>query len=204
MPLQHYQCPAPNGYPSVFIRAVDGILQCDHCARRLIPFLDLPDVNTYTANDRQFNRIASMVVRTLHVDIALVKLVDQHGQTFAGQAGLAGYMAGSPLSASFSQFVVMSESPFVIPDAQNEPLVADQLAETALEIGAYAGFPVQDGNGAVIGSLCAINKDVHQWESMELELISDFAALVSSEIGKRNALMMIQAVARESMTWDQP
>lgn len=204
MALQHYQCPDADEHSSEFVRRVDGILQCDHCGRRLIPFLDLPDVNTYTADDPEFNRIASMVLRTLHVDIALVKLVDQHSQTFVGQAGLSRHMTGSPLSASFSQFVVMSESPFIISDAHNEPLVADQLAETALEIAAYAGFPIRDSTGAVVGSLCAISKKVHQWQETELDLVSDFAALASSEIGKRDALMRIETLVQASMNWVQP
>lgn len=196
MALFHPTCPdATDDTRSVFVQQPDGRLQCDHCGRILMPRIDLPDCVALTEPDPELDRIASLVKRTVNATTALVNLLDQERQVFFGTAGLDETAEReASVDASFCKLVVMSDSPLIIPDTELEPLVADQLARATLQVRAYAGFPVTDLDGQVVGALCAIDAEVHHWSDRELGLLEDFAALASAEVRNRIAVRQVQDV----------
>jgi GAF domain-containing protein len=139
--------------------------------------------------DEAFDRFATLVRTVIGVPVALVSLVDQHRQVFPGASGLPAPWADSrttPLSHSFCQHVVISAGPLVIADARLDPLVADNLAIPDLGVVAYAGMPLTNASGAVVGSLCAIDGRPREWTSDELALLSGLAAACSSELQLRD------------------
>ncbi|MDN4160865.1 GAF domain-containing SpoIIE family protein phosphatase [Nocardioides abyssi] len=138
--------------------------------------------------DTSFDRYARMVRRALRVPVALVSLVESDRQVFPGAVGLpAPYQSTreTPLSHSFCQYVVADRAPLVVADARLDDRVRDNLAIPDLGVVAYAGWPLTDHTGAVVGSLCAIDDRPHPWQQDELDSLADLAAACSTEIAQR-------------------
>jgi GAF domain-containing protein len=132
-----------------------------------------------------FDWFARTVARQLHVPVALVSLVDVAGQVFPGAFGLPEPWAGeraTPLSHSFCQHVVTSGGPLVVPNANDDSLVADNLAIMDLGVIAYAGVPLRAGTGLTVGSVCAIDHRPRQWTDTELGDLAAIAAECSAEL----------------------
>jgi PAS domain S-box-containing protein len=141
-------------------------------------------------SDPAFERFARLVRRQLDVPVALVTIVSADEQVFPGAVGLPEPWQSTrrtPLSHSFCQHVVRSAAPLVIPDARSDPLVADNLAIPDLHVIAYAGVPITDADGTVVGSLCAIDSSPREWSDEDLAVLTDLAGACSSELQLRTA-----------------
>ncbi len=106
-------------------------------------------------DDEALGRFTRLASRLLAAPVALVSLVDDRCQHFASAVGLPepwASEAGTPLSHSFCQHVVNSGEPLVVADAREHPLVAANLAVRDLNVVAYAGVPIVDETGLVLGS----------------------------------------------------
>ncbi|WP_309648538.1 SpoIIE family protein phosphatase [Nocardioides sp.] len=139
-------------------------------------------------NAPTFDHYARLVRRLLHVPIGLVSLVEPDRQVFRGAAGLPGPLdevRETPLSHSFCQYVVKDASPLVISDARLDARLAGNLAIEELDVIAYAGWPLTDVRGEVIGSLCAIDSTPRTWTPEDLATLEDLAAACSAELGER-------------------
>jgi serine phosphatase RsbU (regulator of sigma subunit) len=154
------------------------------------------EVTSELAGDSSFDRYARLVQHALGVPVALVSLVEEHRQWFPGAVGLPEPWAScreTPLSHSFCQHVVAAEEPLVVTDAREVPLVADNLAISDLGVIAYAGHPITDHTGRVIGSLCAIDGEPRDWPKDHLAVLADLAEACSTELAQRG----LRAVAAE-------
>jgi GAF domain-containing protein len=91
----------------------------------------------------------------------------------------------TPLSHSLCQRVVTSGSPLVLPDARLDERTGTSLAIDDLAVVAYAGMPLTDGEGNVLGSLCAIDRRPRVWSRQELADRADLAAACCGELRLR-------------------
>jgi GAF domain-containing protein len=64
-----------------------------------------------------------------------------------------------------------------------------------MKIGAWAGYPIQGPGGEVLGSMCVIDENPHDWQAAELATLGTLARAVSNEINLRGHL----SAARESL-----
>ena len=139
-------------------------------------------------SDEAFERFVRLVRRQLGVPTALVSLVGPDEQVFPGAAGLPEPWQSTrrtPLTHSFCRHVVASARPLVIEDARRVPLVRDNPAVPELGVVAYAGMPLVDVDGRVIGSLCAVDSTPRRWTDADLAVLVDLAASCSSELQLR-------------------
>jgi GAF domain-containing protein len=135
-----------------------------------------------------FERIVRLAERLLDVPVALVSLVTNERQFFAGQVGLRGEAAlarQTPLTHSFCQFAVERRDRFVVEDASRHPLVHDNPVVADEGVAAYAGQPLELSSGNILGTLCVIDHEPRSWSDDELELLSDLAAIAVDEIEYR-------------------
>jgi PAS domain S-box-containing protein len=150
-------------------------------------------------SDPAFERFARLVRRQLDVPVALVTMVSADELVFPGALGLPEPWRSTrraPLTPS-CQHVVCSAAPLVIEDARTDPLVADVLAIPDLPVIAYAGVPITDAGGTVVGSLCAIDGRPRTWSDEDLAVLTDLAGACSSELQLRAARQRAQeAVAQ--------
>ncbi len=138
--------------------------------------------------DPSFDRYARLVRHTLRAPVALVSIVEARRQVFPGARGLPEEYQDArqtPLSHSLCQYVVADGEPLAITDARVDPRFCDNLAIEDLDVVAYAGSPLRDHLGRVIGALCAMDDEPRQWNAQEMLLLEDLAAACSAEIAQR-------------------
>ncbi len=115
--------------------------------------------------------------------IALVTFVMSKIQLFRAAVGLPPELEATRATSrcdSFCQFVVKSESPFVVTNAHTDERVPKLLVET-YGIRAYLGVPIHSG-GQVLGSLCVADGVERHWRGDLLDELSTLAARVSARL----------------------
>lgn len=150
-----------------------------------------------TPADPAFDRLTRLASRILHVPVSLAVLLDFDRQFFKSQVGLPEPWASlreTPLSHSFCQHVVATGAPLIIEDATRNPLVYDNLAIPDLDVIAYAGIPLATPDGDMLGSFCVIDSKPHAWTDEEIEILSDLAEAVTTEINLRAEIIERQQI----------
>ena len=135
--------------------------------------------------EESFDRLTRLTATVLNAPVALVSLVDSDRQFFKSCLGLPQPWASqreTPLSHSFCQHVVESRRPLVVSDAREHPLLKNNPAIRDLGVIAYAGAPLMTPDGHVLGTLCAIDHHPRHWTSEQVEILSNLAGSVLSEI----------------------
>lgn len=138
-----------------------------------------------------FDHYARLVQRLLGVPTSLVTIVEEHRQVFPGAAGLAEPYHSerqTPLSHSFCQYVVRDRAPMVVADAREVERLADNPAIGDLDVIAYAGWPLVDRDGRVVGSVCAIDSGPREWSGEEVAILEELAQAYSAELQNARAL----------------
>ena len=148
----------------------------------------LRQVRLSASADPGLERFARLVAETLGVPVALVSLADADRQVFPGQVGLAEPWASSrqaPLVRSLCQRVAATGSPLVLADVRQDEQTCGSAAISELGLIAYAGMPLTDGEGHVLGALCAIDTQPRAWSPRELARLADLAAACCAELRLR-------------------
>ena len=138
-----------------------------------------------TPSEEAFDRLTRLATRILGIPVALVSLVDRDRQFFKSCVGLPEPWATkreTPLSHSFCQHTVTTGAELVIDDARLHPELRHNMAVPDLGVIAYAGIPLIDRDGFVLGTLCAIDEKPRHWTASQVDLLKDIAASVSREI----------------------
>jgi GAF domain len=132
-----------------------------------------------------FDRLARLASTVLNAPVALVSLVDADRQFFKSCLGLPEPWAtqrGTPLSHSFCQHAVASREPLIVDDSREHDLLRDNPAIRDIGVIAYAGIPLIDADGHALGTLCVIDSRPRHWTTDQVQLLSDLAASVVTEI----------------------
>jgi len=135
--------------------------------------------------DPAFDRHARLAAEVLNAPIALVSLVDEDRQVFTGCVGLPEPWASqreTPLSYSFCQHAVAARDRLIVDDAREHELLRDNLAVKEMGVVAYAGIPLREPGGHVLGTLCVIDTQPRHWSTHQVELLEDLAASVATDI----------------------
>ncbi|MDB4906195.1 MAG: putative multi-sensor signal transduction histidine kinase [Gemmatimonadetes bacterium] len=144
--------------------------------------------------EQALDRLTRLAARLVGVPIALVSLVDDKRQFFASEVGVGEPWRterGTDLSHSFCQHVVATSEALVVDDARINALVADNLAIPDLGVIAYAGIPLKDDSGEVLGSFCAIDTAPRHWTPENVGVLEDLAHAAMSEIQLRQASRLL-------------
>ena len=132
-----------------------------------------------------FDRLARLAAHVLNAPVALVSLVDSDRQFFKSCLGLPEPWASrreAPLSHSFCQHAVASREPLLVDDAREHEVLRDNLAIRDMGVVAYAGIPLIDADGHALGTLCVTDSQPRHWTTHQVQLLSDLAASVVTEI----------------------
>jgi GAF domain-containing protein len=149
----------------------------------------------------ELTRLAAAVLDT---PMALVSLVDADRQWFAGRTGLAHEQ--DPRHISFCTHVVEQGSPLVVPDARAHPVFRDYANVTGRpHIRLYAGAPLIDQDGYVLGTVCVLDDSPRQISDRQVDLLVQLAGQAAGHLaGIRSRLLLAdlgdelsRAVSRE-------
>ncbi|MGH2896939.1 MAG: PAS domain S-box protein [Solirubrobacteraceae bacterium] len=143
-----------------------------------------------------FDRLTRLATKLLGASVATMTLVDDTRQYFKSSVGTA--VNQTPLSHSFCQHVVAGGAPLVITDARIDPRVRDSAAIEDLGVIAYCGVPLTDADGHTLGSFCAIEHSPRQWTEIEVEMLTELAHNIMTELDLRAANRALIARERET------
>ena len=75
-----------------------------------------------------------------------------------------------------------AREPLVVNDAREHEVLRENLAIRDMGVVAYAGIPLIDSDGHALGTLCVIDSQPRHWTTEQIQLLSDIAASVVTEI----------------------
>jgi GAF domain-containing protein len=151
--------------------------------------------------DVAFDRIAGLVERLVDSPVALVTVLTADRQFLPGQVGLPEPLASTremALSHSFSRHVVEDGAMLVVPDVRADPRMRDSPAVTELGAVAFAGVPLTDSEGLVLGTLAVMDREPRQWTRSEIALLVDLGEVCSSELRLRIAHEIAHEARRQA------
>ncbi|MDI6105302.1 SpoIIE family protein phosphatase [Actinoplanes sp. NEAU-A12] len=140
--------------------------------------------------DEAFDRVAMLVHKLVDAPMCVVCLVDEDRQSLAGQVGVPDPLASAremPLTHSFSRHVVVAGEMLAVSDVRDDPRMRDNPMIRQIGAIAYAGAPITDPDGLIVGTLCAIDLEPRVWTPSEIALLSELAEVCSSEVCLRIA-----------------
>ena len=94
----------------------------------------------------------------------------------------------SPLEHLLLQSVIESQEKLVIDDARLDLRPRARLPSKQARVSAWAGFPVRDPHGNVVGALCVADHLPRHWSAAEVELLETLAQVASREVALQVAL----------------
>ncbi|WP_127502498.1 PAS domain S-box protein [Actinoplanes solisilvae] len=139
---------------------------------------------------RVLDRLTEFAARALNAPAALVSLVDDDRQRFAGAYGLEGELAETrqtPLSHSYCKHVVEDEAALIVADARLDARLRHNPAIADYNAIAYAGVPLRSPDGHVLGSFCVVDSTPREWSTDEVAVLHDLAEAAESEVALRLA-----------------
>jgi signal transduction histidine kinase/ActR/RegA family two-component response regulator len=139
--------------------------------------------------DPALDRLARLTAGALGASVAVVCLVEDERQFFAGQSGLPAAEAaarGGPLSHALCQYAVADRAPLVVPDARRHPDLATHPAVTELGIAAFACVPLFDADGWAVGALYVLEREPRAWSEDDVAGLHDLASLATDRLRRRD------------------
>ncbi|QAY76341.1 GAF domain-containing protein [Sphingosinicella sp. BN140058] len=137
-----------------------------------------------SAPEEAFDRLTWLAAHGLKAPVALMTLLTPTRQWFKSRFGLD--LPETPRSWAFCNHTVMQKGVFSVEDLATDPRFADNPAvKGEPRFRFYAGAPVLDEDGFVVGSLCVIDHKARTLSDHEAQTISALAALASDEVRLR-------------------
>ncbi|MFD4127426.1 PP2C family protein-serine/threonine phosphatase [Streptomyces globisporus] len=155
-----------------------------------------------TEGEEVFDDLASLAARITGTGRAFVTLVDADRSFWKSCVGVDLTEARdrqSPVEQSYCYFLVEAGGgPFVVDDAAADARTATHPATGPMNIGAWAGYPLLDAEGQVLGSFCVIDDSPRSWSPSDLTTLATLARSVSAEVRMRQMLTASETAHRKS------
>lgn len=157
---------------------------------------------TFATADEDVDACLSLVMRTLGVRSAFVAELS-HGVMHVlhshDQGGCQIPRGGIvPQPDTFCQYVRATRAPVIIADAANDPRVANVATRADFNIGSYLGVPILLSDGALWGSLCALDPDPHVFTPIDVQLLQVVAARIGACVERAQLRQMLVRSQRET------
>ncbi len=146
-----------------------------------------------------FDNAARRAADIFDVPLALVTLLDEEWQYIHGDSSQAGRtdsaapVRGLERSASLCGHAVAAGALLVVPDVQRDPRFAGNPALAEQSIRFYAGAPLHDAQGQVLGTLCLLDTRPRTLSERDARLLESLAAEVMSPLHQRSATPAVPA-----------
>ncbi len=131
-------------------------------------------------------RLAAMILGTSLASVTIARWRSPPGRSCRGAAETTGQQ--SPLERSLLQFVIESQKKLVIDDTRMDLPPSARCPSGPAAVSAWAGFPVRDPLGNVVGALCVADHLARHWSAEEVEFLEALAQVASREVALQSAL----------------
>ena len=126
-------------------------------------------------SDDDYNSITFLASEIFNAPISLISLVDEERQWFKSKIGLD--ISETERDISFCTHAIhTSDEVYVIEDARKNPMFQNNPLVTGKpDIVFYAGAPLVDSDGYVIGTLCIIDTKERSFSTQEAQKLKILA-----------------------------
>ena len=139
-----------------------------------------------TAPEDEFDRLIEVAVTLLEVPCGVIALVDSDNTTAISSVGFPeGLELYAPVELSFCRFVVSTGRPLIVEDAHHDRRTVGDPAIDAFNAVSWAGYPIEDADGIVLGTFCVMDSKPHRWTAVNLQVLATLAKAASTEIALR-------------------
>jgi sigma-B regulation protein RsbU (phosphoserine phosphatase) len=151
--------------------------------------------------EKPFDRVARLAAMVVGAPLASVTITGEHpasGRIRPGPVDIA--RQSEEVSQVLCQHVIDSGGKLVIDDARVDPRAISGPAGAAAVI-AWAGFPVHDPDGHVVGALCVADHLPRHWSTGEVEVLETLAYVASGEVALQVAVQhgAVRAVLAQTL-----
>lgn len=128
-----------------------------------------------------FDSAARRAADIFDVPVAMITLIDEQWQYTHGDSAKAGRLGvgeperGPQRSASMCGHVVAGGAALVVPDVQRDPRFAANPALIENAIRFYAGAPLRDAEGHILGTLCLLDTQPRTMSLRDAKLLESLA-----------------------------
>ncbi|MDK3256254.1 GAF domain-containing SpoIIE family protein phosphatase [Blastococcus capsensis] len=148
-------------------------------------------------SEEAFDRLAALARQLLRAPFAFLTVVDDRRSFWMACLGIAeGGPRQNALEESFCQYVVETREPLVLPDVRVDERTRDNPSIVSMGVVAWAGYPVHDPDGHVLGTLCVVDTVVRHWTDDEVQILASLAAIATREVALRAAATTAAEAAR--------
>jgi GAF domain-containing protein len=119
--------------------------------------------------------------------VGLVTLVTDDAQWFAGHYGLPDWLldiGGTPVEWSFCEAVVRSDAPLWIEDLRRDARHAQSPWVQRAGFASYAGVPLRDRTGLVLGCVCTLSPEAKLADPAALAVLAGIARGLTAEVNE--------------------
>ena len=142
-----------------------------------------------TGPEDAFDRLIELAVELTGVPRGCITLVDAERTTAKSAVGFPeGVDLFAPVEHSFCRFVIASGHPLIVDDAERDPRTTGDPAIAAFAAVTWAGYPVEDADGVVLGTFCLMDSSPHEWTPRDLRVVATLARCASTEVALRGSL----------------
>ena len=128
-----------------------------------------------TASEKEFDDLVELAAHIFQTPISLVSLIDHDRQWFKARVGVD--VTETPRCVSFCGHAVANQERLVVRDTLLDERFADNpFVTTGLQIRFYAGAPLVNKEGHVLGTLCVIDtrpREPSEEQLRMLQLLAD-------------------------------
>ena len=133
------------------------------------------------------DRLAALTARGARARTAAIHLADGDQLNLIGGHQLPdGFqrMRPVPVSSTLAGIVLRTRLPLIITDVDADPRVPVDAPARTVGLRCYAGFPVRDPDGAVVGVCAVMDEQPREWEAAELAAVDDGAQACTTFVGE--------------------
>jgi PAS domain S-box-containing protein len=149
--------------------------------------------------ERGYDDVVELAAFICGTPISLISLVDKDRQWFKASIGLSA--AETPRSQSFCAHTIATSQMLIVEDAQTDPRFKDNPLVTGNpNIRFYAGAPLIEPNGHVLGTVCVIDTEPRVLTPKQISALQALARQVMSLLDQRNTIAILQQAKEISLS----
>jgi GAF domain-containing protein len=122
--------------------------------------------------------ICARTAERLNAPVSLISVILDSAQFILGSHGLPAWVSqsqGIPAEWAMCTHTVLAGAPYCVSDATADPVHADNPLLPAEGLRSYAGVPLTDGDGHVLGAHCVLDTAARTFTDQDLEVLHEGA-----------------------------